>query len=88
LLFILEKIFPIYKYKIIFIRKGRLLIQKILKSKDVKEYLGISSDKTLYKLLNTKGFPQFKIGREYYIPEEDFLNWISKNAKMNTKIII
>lgn len=69
-------------------QKGMIIIQKILKSKDVKDYLGIASDKTLYKLFNTKGFPQFKIGRDYYIPEDDFKEWISKNAKMNTKIII
>jgi len=71
-----------------FINRSVIDIQRILKSKEVKEYLGIASDKTLYKLLNTKGFPQFKIGRDYYIPEDDLIDWISKNAKMNTKIII
>lgn len=62
-------------------------IQEILSSKDVQTHLGVSN-KTLYKLLSTPGFPQFRIGRDYFIPKDDYETWISKNAKMNTKIII
>lgn len=53
----------------------------------MKEYLGIS-DKTLYKLLKIDGFPQFRLGKDYYIPKDDFENWISKSAKTNKRILL
>lgn len=62
-------------------------MDKLLTLKDLKEYFNIS-DKTMTKLLHTKGFPVFKIGRSYYIPETELTEWIKKQVKNNTKILI
>lgn len=62
-------------------------IDNLMTLKDLKEYLHIS-DKTATKLLKVKGFPAFKIGRSYYIPETELSVWISSQTKNNTKILI
>lgn len=50
----------------------------LLTAKDIQNRLSMSS-KTAYKLICTKGFPSIKIGKRYYVPEEDFNKWIEKN---------
>ena len=35
---------------------------------------------TVYKILNTKGFPCLRVGKKYCIPIEPFRKWVNENA--------
>lgn len=48
---------------------------KILKPKQVEFLLDCKRDK-VYQLFRTKGFPSIKIGRNYYVLESEFYNWL------------
>lgn len=52
--------------------------KEILKTKDLKEMLGIG-DTTVYKLMHSKGFPSIKIGRRFFVLKEDFMEWTREN---------
>lgn len=49
-------------------------MDKLLKPKDIKEILGCSERKT-YDIIRKKSFPKIKIGKQYYIPADDFIAW-------------
>lgn len=53
-------------------------MQRMLKVKDIQEILGCGKN-TVYKLIMQPNFPKIKIGKIYYVPEEDFEKWIKKN---------
>ena len=53
-------------------------MQKMLTPKDVQTLFGLSQTK-VYRLIEAKGFPKIKIGRQYYIPEADLEHWVEKN---------
>ena len=53
-------------------------MEKMLKVSDVQEHLHISKN-TAYKLLKIKSFPKIKIGKNYIIPEEQYLKWVKDN---------
>lgn len=57
-----------------------MALDKMLKVKDIQEHLGISKNK-VYALIRTKGFPKIKIGRNYYLPEEQYKKWVNENLK-------
>lgn len=44
---------------------------------DIRSIMNIGRDKA-YALFKSRGFPSIKIGRNYYILEEDFLAWLNK----------
>lgn len=50
---------------------------KMLKVKDIQEALGCSTKKA-YAIINQKDFPKIKIGKTFYIPEEEFDKWVKK----------
>ena len=52
---------------------------QILHPKDIKNHLNIGNDK-MQKLLHTPGFPVIKIGKRYYIPEQEYYKWLQKNV--------
>ena len=61
------------------------ITQKYLTVSDIKETFGCSKNKA-YKIINIKGFPKIKIGKNYYIDHEAFLKWQKEN--MNTTICL
>ena len=61
------------------------MITKILKVSDIQMHLGISKNRA-YELVKMKSFPKMQIGHRYYIPEDEYIKWISNNTK--NKIIL
>lgn len=55
-------------------------MDKILKVKDIQNHLGISKTRA-YELIRLKTFPKIKIGHRYYIPENEYEEWLKKNTK-------
>ncbi len=53
---------------------------EILNTKQVQEFLGISSG-TTYKLLREKGCPLLNCGGQYRIIKEDLINWLKTKDK-------
>lgn len=53
-------------------------MEKMLKVSDVQDHLHISKN-TAYKLLKIKSFPKIKIGKNYIIPEGQYLKWVKDN---------
>ena len=51
--------------------------KQILSVKDVQNILGCSKNKA-YSIVGAQGFPKIKIGKQFYIPEEEFQKWIRK----------
>ena len=49
--------------------------------------LGVSYP-TLLKLVNTDGFPAFRIGNKWFIPRAGLEEWIATNAKDKSTIDI
>lgn len=62
-------------------------LSELLTPKDIMKHLHISNKK-MYDLLKTRGFPTFRIGRSYYIPKKEYEEWIVKHAKTNANIIL
>lgn len=53
---------------------------RLLKPKDVQQILGIGKN-TTYKLFNVVGFPKIKIGKKYYIYEDDLERYLKQHVK-------
>lgn len=51
-------------------------MQRILKVKDVKEILGCGIHRA-YDIVNQRDFPKIKIGKRYYIPQDEFEIWLT-----------
>jgi excisionase family DNA binding protein len=49
----------------------------MLKVKDIQEALGCSGKKA-YAIVNQKDFPKIKIGKTFYIPEDEFDKWVKR----------
>ena len=60
-------------------------MQKMLTPKDIQSMFGLSKRKT-YQLVEAKGFPKIKIGKQYYIPEDDLERWVQKNVGQEVKV--
>lgn len=48
----------------------------VLTPMDVAAVLGVSKNR-VYEILNSKGFPHFKVGKKYCICKDKFLIWLS-----------
>lgn len=57
-----------------------MALDRMLKVKDIQENLGIGRQKA-YLLVSMRGFPKLKIGKNFYIPEEQYKKWIAENLK-------
>ena len=60
-------------------------MQKILTVKDVKEILGCGINRA-YDIVNQRDFPKIKIGKRFYIPEDEFEKWLRFYLRKNTKL--
>lgn len=58
---------------------NRLDISRCLSVKDIAEILNVSVD-VIYRIIHSNtGFPFFKVGRQFRIPAEAFVEWIREN---------
>lgn len=48
----------------------------VLSPADVAEILGISRN-TAYDVIHSKGFPAFRVGKQYRVSRERFLTWLT-----------
>lgn len=55
---------------------------KILKAEDLKDLLHIGKDRA-YALMRAKSFPSTKIGKTYFVTENNFRDWLNQNAGRN-----
>ena len=56
-------------------------LPNLITASDVKKYLKCNNT-TLYGLLKQRDFPSFRIGKKYYINENEFIIWMSKQSKI------
>lgn len=56
-------------------------INKAMSAKEVKERFRIGTSSTLLELFQTKGSPAYKIGRSWYVDEDDFKKFLIKNSE-------
>ncbi len=59
-------------------------LPRMLKAKEVGEYLGISNNK-LYGLMKSRSFPSVKIGGRYYVDEDMLREWIVQKSREKGK---
>lgn len=52
---------------------------KIFTVEDIKERMGFGRDRS-YALMKSKGFPATRIGKTYYVTEENFYKWLNDYA--------
>ena len=52
---------------------------KLYSIKEIQDDLKCSRTK-VYKILHSNGFPKIKIGRQYYIPEKHYREWLERNV--------
>ena len=60
-------------------------MQKMLSPKDVQKIFNCSRNK-VYQIIEVKGFPRIKVGKQYYIPENDLEKWVEKNKGNDIRI--
>ncbi len=51
----------------------------LLKAKDLQQILSVGRDKA-YALMKSDDFPSIKIGRDYYVTEENLRLWLEESA--------
>ena len=51
---------------------------KMLTAKELQDIFKCGHNK-VYEIIGIKGFPAVKIGKQYYISEDDLKKWIEKN---------
>lgn len=52
--------------------------------KDLQDYLGIGRT-TAYELVNSKGFPAFRIGKKILVNAEGLEEWIKKGGTISNE---
>ena len=61
-------------------------MDKFLKVKDIAEILDCSMNKA-YNVVGQKDFPKIKIGRNYYIPQDEFEKWTKNYLRKEYKVV-
>lgn len=51
----------------------------VLTPMDVAEVLGISRN-TAYQVVHSRGFPSFKVGKQYRVSRDKFLSWLDSES--------
>lgn len=51
----------------------------VLTPMDIAEVLGISRN-TAYQVVHSRGFPSFKIGKQYRVSRDKFLSWLDSES--------
>lgn len=59
--------------------------RRYLQTKDLCNILGVSKN-TAYKIVKLDGFPKIKIGKKFYIPEEELDIYLKKHIGTKIKI--
>lgn len=54
-------------------------------AKDIQGIFRVGKSKA-YEIINAKGFPKIKIGKQFYIPKNDLDNWLTHN--LNNSILL
>lgn len=58
----------------------------VLTPMDVAELLGISRN-TAYQVVHSRGFPSFKVGKQYRVSSDKFLSWLNSQSNSLTDTI-
>lgn len=67
--------------------KDNIILDDIpMRVKDVREYLGLSRDKT-YALFHEADFPCVRLGRDMFIMKSDLLRWIQNHRYTNVDLV-
>ena len=59
---------------------------KPMRVKDVREFLGISKDKT-YSLFHQEDFPCIRMGRDMIILKSDLMEWLKRHRYTNVDLV-
>ena len=62
------------------IRNANKAKERLLSVDDICEYMGIGRD-TIYKWIETKGLPAYRLGRLWKFKKEEVDEWIKKRAR-------
>jgi len=62
------------------IRNTNKAKEHLLSIDEVCEYLGVGRD-TVYKWIETKGLPAYRIGRLWRFNQEEVYDWVKKRAR-------
>lgn len=54
-------------------------LPQILTPEDVARVLHISRN-TAYEVIHSKGFPAFKVGKQYRVKRDRFIQWMDENS--------
>ena len=60
-------------------------MKKMLSVKDLKDCLGCGINRA-YEIVNQDDFPKIKIGKRFYIPEEELEKWVSTYLRKEYKV--
>lgn len=52
-------------------------MDRLLTVKDLQDTIGCSRNMA-YKLMHSRAFPSFKIGKKYYVSQEKFSKWLDR----------
>lgn len=52
----------------------------VLTPMDVAEVLGISRN-TAYQVVHSRGFPSFRVGKQYRVSRDKFLLWLNSESE-------
>jgi len=58
---------------------------KVLKVKDIKDSLGCGINRA-YEIVNQKDFPKIKIGRRFYILNDEYEKWLHDYTRKEYKL--
>ena len=61
------------------------VIIKILTVKEIKQILGCGINRA-YDIVQQDDFPKIKIGKRYYIPQDEFEKWLKGYLRKEYKI--
>ena len=56
-----------------------MIKERLLSVEDICQYLGLSRD-TVYKWIENKGLPAYRLGRLWKFKKEDVDKWLEQNA--------
>lgn len=60
-------------------------LPKLLTPSDVRKYLHIGND-LLYDLLKREDFPSIRLGKSWYILENEFCKWMVSQSRVRKRI--
>ena len=60
------------------------MVEQLLTLEQVAEYLNVDKF-TVYRLLNDKQLPAFKVGNQWRFKRKLLENWLMKNSNVNPK---